>query len=684
MAPILFGTRENQELLIRIRRDGLAATSEGARPTIALTRSGLVARKVAGGASYVLDGLHPAIEAIVAVLGDLTGDVAAPLQVCHRKQCGNDVDVDRPLGHRVAAAFPVLLEVTRTDAAVPLKSLHLRFTEISRRRIDGAVGQLVSDGILASTGQVLSLAADVPQSYRRLVLELGAVLAKRDPRFAATRAMAASRVAAFIQNEDGAPLLFGSDVRLRNLMALAKHGPMHLSEIKLFSGVDQAKLESVDEAPFGRAGLVRAWTTSGRVAVELDAAMPVAVYLRRLLCKLEERFPLPSDDIIVSGLKPQSPPPARWAGDRQALFGGPIVTNILMSIGALGWTFEALCVAAGGGYDRVVIKKAIRKLEDAGIIESTRPRRPGFNVRVLTIAKGFCAADELTDLLNACVVAWPDVAKRVETALEHLPLRTKEHLRLRKLIPVAPGAGTINLGSVYPNVRGTLECMGRYHTLSLEHGFNPSSHALMTLDANLYRTVKSLWGSFAAFRKDSGLAPKMSGVTRTPCSALRKRCIDDYGKLARAIGFHPNTSDLNRLDPWLSELIRIQWGGFPQFVRDLHLRPAKTQCSRNAVDADARADCRTEYRSLMSKLGYAPSSWELRLHTRGLYKRIKKRWKSFEAFCDEIDICPPRRRIHGAGSRNGSRWATVEGPKGPNNRRSPTASSFYSSSSNLA
>jgi len=62
------------------------------------------------------------------------------------------------------------------------------------------------------------------------------------------------------------------------------------------------------------------------------------------------------------------PPPlvASWFGYRHALFGGEIPTTILLTIGVLGWTFEALCVSTATGYDRVVVKKTRKRLEDDG------------------------------------------------------------------------------------------------------------------------------------------------------------------------------------------------------------------------------------------------------------------------------------------------------------------------------
>ena len=60
----------------------------------------------------------------------------------------------------------------------------------------------------------------------------------------------------------------------------------------------------------------------------------------------ERAFPLPPfrrvyDEVTV--------PHAEWDGDWNELFGGFIPTTILLTIGALGWTFEALCVEMATG-----------------------------------------------------------------------------------------------------------------------------------------------------------------------------------------------------------------------------------------------------------------------------------------------------------------------------------------------
>lgn len=232
---------------------------------------------------------------------------------------------------------------------------------------------------------------------------------------------------------DGAARLFGPDVRLRNLMALAKYGPLRLRDLRRVTGATTVHTEGRDYAPFGRADLVRTWGAGRDRTAMLDPNFPVALPLRILLIALERAYPLPPQTLIPAPL--ELPAMRPWKGDKLALFGSPIPTAILTSIGVMGWTFEALCVEVATGYDRVVVKKVIRRLEDEGVLQGDRDRKPGFNVRVLTISNEFPAHEELLGLLKACVVAWPHVGSKVEHAMAQLSARTKEHLRRRGLMP---------------------------------------------------------------------------------------------------------------------------------------------------------------------------------------------------------------------------------------------------------
>jgi hypothetical protein len=249
---------------------------------------------------------------------------------------------------------------------------------------------------------------------------------KHKPRKAITRPWA------FKSAGDGAPRLFGTDVRLRNLMALAKYGPLHLTDLRRITGAPRTESEAHGYAPFGRGGVVCFWKTNNGTAVMLNPKHPVAEPLRALLLKLTEIYPLSA---LVRRHPPPKPPkiPA-WRGDKLALFGSPIPTTILLTISALGWTFEALCVATATGYHRENVKKAMRRLEEEGVLCSDRKRRPGFDVRAVHLAEDFPAYDELRVLLDACIDVWPQFARSAHHALDQLTPKTKAHLRNRGLI----------------------------------------------------------------------------------------------------------------------------------------------------------------------------------------------------------------------------------------------------------
>jgi len=79
-----------------------------------------------------------------------------------------------------------------------------------------------------------------------------------------------------------------------------------------------------------------------------------------------------------------------------------------------------------------------RWLEDECVIQGDRPRRPGFNVRVVTIAEHFPARAELEALLRAYVEAWPNTATAVRRGFEKIARERpqgKAHLVKRGLWP---------------------------------------------------------------------------------------------------------------------------------------------------------------------------------------------------------------------------------------------------------
>ena len=93
--------------------------------------------------------------------------------------------------------------------------------------------------------------------------------------------------------------------------------------------------------------MVATWQTTVGPTVGLDTNHPVAEEFRAFLIALERIYPVPR---LKPGtylpLVPVFPP---WVGDQDALFGFRIPNEILYTVGVLGWTFEALCVAAMPG-----------------------------------------------------------------------------------------------------------------------------------------------------------------------------------------------------------------------------------------------------------------------------------------------------------------------------------------------
>jgi hypothetical protein len=319
-------------------------------------------------------------------------------------------------------------------------------------------------------------------------------------------------------------------------MAIAKRGPMYLQDLRAATGAPKAKIEDEGEAPFGRGNVVQTWATEHGYAVDFHHTYPLRLPLRKLLLKMEQSYPLPAHRSMPRPPAPQSVGP--WRGDKLALFGGAIATNILLSIGALGWTFEALCVSLCTGYDRVVVKKSLRRLEKCGILHGDRQRKPGFN-------------------------------------------------------------------------------FGK-------------------LDGTLYRHIRSLWESFANFRRDVGLAPITKNTRTVASDELRDWCVNRYLRWSGLWGCNPSSDQLIKEDPQLVRCIYVQWGGFPQFYSDLGFSPLGKRRSARLTTDEKKADCRREYRELSERLGRPALPKDMHLHTVGLYKRIRNLWSGLPAFRKEL------------------------------------------------
>lgn len=148
-------------------------------------------------------------------------------------------------------------------------------------------------------------------------------------------------------------------------MGLAKYGSLYLLELRRILGRDMTHKDDQDHAPLTRAGMAITWGITPDHAAMLDPRFPLHAPLVRFLLAMEKAYPMPP----YMPARPAPPLPkisGKWKGDRHWIFGGPIRTAILTSIGALGWTFEALCVPLATGHDRVVVEKCVKRLEDEG------------------------------------------------------------------------------------------------------------------------------------------------------------------------------------------------------------------------------------------------------------------------------------------------------------------------------
>ena len=398
-----------------------------------LVKPGLAVRfRADDGWKLAIDPRHPARDALRELLAEMSHAPAVRVGL-PRELSPIMLDPEHALGHRGKGAFRVLAAVA-ADGPLDIERLRRRIPDLWPNTVARAVEIFVRDRLLVLDAEGrAALSPRAPATLRPFVLALVAALTPHDPRLADRPADTGPRVAAFNRAADGAPRLFGTDVRLRNLMALAVHGPLLHSELRRAVGFGHMHEESREEAPFGRGGLVRDWDAEHGTALMLDPDHPVAEPMRRLLVAMERAYPLPA---FVPTMPPPEPPQRRvWSGDRHAIFGGPIPTGILVTIGVLGWTFEALCVAASAGYHRENVKKAMKRMEHDGILGADRARGPGFNVRVVTISDRFPAKAELEATLRACAVAWPVIGDNVRSAMDGFTPKTKAHLKRRRLWP---------------------------------------------------------------------------------------------------------------------------------------------------------------------------------------------------------------------------------------------------------
>ncbi len=178
------------------------------------------------GKVLILHSRHPAIHEIRELLGVLNGGPGLAPRLTPPPAAEHAVDPTRPLGHRCELAFRLLLLLVRASNTLSRGQLRRRIPDAHMQTLKQAIERLVRAQVVKADHEAISIAPGVPVLFCELALTLGKILASRDPRIDASAPLARATTRSFRQNEDGAPLLFGTDVRLRNLLALAKHGPL--------------------------------------------------------------------------------------------------------------------------------------------------------------------------------------------------------------------------------------------------------------------------------------------------------------------------------------------------------------------------------------------------------------------------------------------------------------------------
>lgn len=442
--PIVFGTAKIQRMLLDMYENGDAPC--GKEPSQLLFRSGLAYRFERRGAMNrisshaALDSRHPASALVLAVLQNLSGKQVIERANEPPDEPRHEIDSKHPLCHRSDYDFRVLQRVAEAgETGANLQSLRLRIHDAWPTSIAASVARLADDGLLETDeGDFHRISPMVPPAFVELVRGIAKSLAAKDTRFG-TDVKAVQRVTGNARASDDAPRVFGTDLRLRTLMALAKYGAMDVRDVRRAIGGSSVRMSSKRQcdgvegnlAPFGRGGVVRIWNSGTGLAARLDPDYPCAPELVRFLLKMEESYPLVTDLRILP--EPPLPERRRWVGDYNVLFGGFVASRILASIGHLGWTYAKLATRAANAADQSVVGVVLRMEED-GIIEGDRARRGRGDVRILTVSKTFPASEELIALLRRYVEAFPTLKGLIENALYEND-KTVAQLRNRGLLP---------------------------------------------------------------------------------------------------------------------------------------------------------------------------------------------------------------------------------------------------------
>lgn len=430
--PMLFGSRRNQDILIAVARGGNIQVNVATRIS-ELLKTGML---IVGGNPRMaaLNPDHPAASSLRACLSELCG-----VHIKRMKCVGKAPAMTMGLpGNDGQSLFRVVHRLIM-DGPLDKSTLRQRMPDLDLNAVPKSLAKLSKHGVLIRRSDgTFTLGPMVPPSFTKFILKTADWFGSEDPRIKQRSAATGRRVWSRRCAPDGAPRLFGTDLRLRNLMALAKYGPMLEWELRRVTGSGYLQAESKTQAPYGRGGIVRRWQTSAGPAVMLDPEYPLAEKLSRLLLRLEQMYPVAS---FVSGYEPLTPPERRaWFGDKNVIFGGAPATNVLLSIGVLGWTYQTLCHAvcikpARKKTDMMLVRAAIVRMEREGILIGNRPHGAGGNVRILRINDAYPAAAELLDMIHAYLAVWPTMTRTVERKMNALSPKARAQLRNRGLWP---------------------------------------------------------------------------------------------------------------------------------------------------------------------------------------------------------------------------------------------------------
>lgn len=430
--PVLFGSRRNQDVLMAVARGRIVQLNVATRIN-ELLKAGML---VVGGNPRVaaLNPHHPAAPSLRACLAELGG-----FPVRRSRFVGRSSPVETGLPGRDGQSLFRVVHRLVMDGPLDKATLKRRMPDLDIDAVPKALTTLSKRGVLVRRNDgTFALSPVVPAAFLEFVRTTADWFAEEDPRINLRSDAAGRRVWSRCCAPDGAPRLFGTDLRLRNLMALSKYGPMLESELRRVTGSGYLQTESMTQAPYGRGGVVRRWRTSAGPAVILDPDYPLAEQLLRLLLRLEQMYPVAP---FVSAYEPLVPPERRpWFGDKNVIFGGMVATNVLLTIGVLGWTYQTLCHAAcitpaRKKTDMMLVRAAIVRMEREGILIGDRPHGAGGDVRILRIAEDYPAAAELLDMIHTYLAVWPTMARTVERKMNALSPKAKAQLRNRGLWP---------------------------------------------------------------------------------------------------------------------------------------------------------------------------------------------------------------------------------------------------------